>query len=184
MPIGKSGATQPERSSTIDGGRNSSMSKKLQILEFSRMDHFKMIRAITEVFGPRFAPDSVVVCAGETDDSPARFNAALLTELGVDVNTEGKMPDVVLYSPEKNWLLLVESVTSHGLVNRKRRAELTKIFAGATTWLIFVSAFPSRAVMVDFPGKIAWETVVWAADEPSHLIHFNGSRFLGPYNKQ
>jgi hypothetical protein len=30
-------------------------------------------------------------------------------------------------------------------------------------------------------GDIAWETEVWVADAPSHLIHFNGERFLGPY---
>ncbi|MCK9387107.1 MAG: hypothetical protein M0Q22_01765 [Sulfuritalea sp.] len=159
------------------------MPKQLPILEFSRSDHFKMVRAITEVFGPRFVPDSVVAYADETDDTPARFNAALLAELGVDVSTQDKMPDVVLHSPERNWLLLVESVTNHGLVNRKRRAELAKTFAGSTATLIFVTAFPSRVVMAEFPGKIAWETVVWAAAEPAHLIHYNGSRLFGPYSK-
>jgi hypothetical protein len=159
------------------------MSEKLPIVEYSRVDHFKMIRAIAEIFGPRFAPDSVVVYADETDETPAHFNTALLAELGVEVDTRRKMPDVVLHSPEKNWLFLVESVTSHRVVNRKRRAELAKVFAGSTAMLIFVTAFPSRAFMADSFEKIALETVMWAANEPSHLLHLNGSRFLGPYTK-
>jgi adenine-specific DNA-methyltransferase len=35
--------------------------------------------------------------------------------------------------------------------------------------------------MVKYLGDIAWETEVWVAEAPSHLIHFNGERFLGPY---
>jgi hypothetical protein len=38
-----------------------------------------------------------------------------------------------------------------------------------------------RAVMTRYLGEIAWETEVWVADAPSHLIHFDGARFLGPY---
>jgi len=159
------------------------MSEKLPIVEFSRADHFKLVRAIVEIFGQRFAPDSVVVCADETDETPAHFNTALLAELGVEVDTRREMPDVVLHSPEKNGLFLIDSVTSHGVVTRKRRAELAKAFAGSTAMLIFVTAFPSCAFMADSFEKIAWETVMWAANEPSHLIHLNGSRFLGPYSK-
>jgi hypothetical protein len=31
--------------------------------------------------------------------------------------------------------------------------------------------------------KISWETEVWVADSPTHMIHFNGERFLGPYTE-
>jgi len=46
---------------------------------------------------------------------------------------------------------------------------------------IAVTAFPNRALMARYLSEIAWETEVWVADAPSHLIHFNGERFLGPY---
>ena len=92
------------------------------------------------------------------------------------------MPDVVLHFTAKNWLLLVECVTSHGPVDGKRHAELAKLFAGSTAGLVYVTAFPNRAIMGRYLGEIAWETEVWVADAPSHLIHFNGVRFLGPYN--
>ena len=91
------------------------------------------------------------------------------------------MPDVVLYYPDRNWLLLVESVTSHGPVDGKRHDELMSLFSGATPGIVYVTAFPSRAVMARYLGEIAWETEVWIADAPTHLIHFDGVRFLGPY---
>lgn len=144
-------------------------------------DHSELIRAIIEDFAPRFAPGSVLVYAGDTGDKWGYFDAALLAELGVDVDLHGKMPDVVLHFTEKNWLLLVESVTSHGPVDGKRHAELTKLFAGSKAGLVYVTAFPNRSIMGRYLGEIAWETEVWVADAPSHLIHFNGVRFLGPY---
>lgn len=144
-------------------------------------DHSELIRAIVEDFGPRFAPGSILVYAGDTGDKWGYFDAPLLAELGVDVDLHGKMPDVVLHFVEKNWLLLVESVTSHGPVNGKRHEELARLFAGSTAGLVYVTAFPNRSIMGRYLSEIAWETEVWVADAPSHLIHFNGERFLGPY---
>lgn len=145
-------------------------------------EHSELIRAIIANFAPRFAPRSVLVYAGDTGDKWAYFDAPLLAGLGVDVEPHGKMPDVVLHFTAKNWLLLIESVTSHGPVDGKRHAELAKLFAGSTAGLVYVTAFPNRAIMSRYLGEIAWETEVWVADAPSHLIHFNGVRFLGPYN--
>lgn len=145
-------------------------------------EHSELIKAIIEDFAPRFAPGSVLVYAGDTGDKWGYFEEALLAGLGVDVDVHGKMPDVVLYYREKKWLLLVESVTSHGPVDGKRHAELTQLFSEAKAGLVYVTAFPNRTVMARYLGEIAWETEVWVADAPSHLIHFDGERFLGPYN--
>lgn len=144
-------------------------------------EHSELIRVIIEDFAQRFAPGSVLVYAGDTGDKWGYFDALLLAGLGVDVDSHSKMPDVVLHFTAKNWLLLVESVTSHGPVDGKRHAELAKLFAGSTAGLVYVTAFPNRAIMGRYLGEIAWETEVWVADAPSHLIHFNGVRFLGPY---
>jgi len=144
-------------------------------------DHSELIRAIIEGFAPRFAPGSILVYVGDTGDKWAYFDAALLTDLDVKIDSHGKMPDVVLYYVEKNWLLLIESVTSHGPVDGKRHAELAKLFSSAKTGQVYVTAFPDRATMGRYLNEIAWETEVWVADNPSHMIHFNGERFLGPY---
>jgi hypothetical protein len=144
-------------------------------------EHSELISAIILEFAQRFAPGSELVYAGDTGEKWGYFNEVLLTTLGVTVEAHGKMPDVVLYFAEKNWLLLVEAVTSHGPVDAKRHGELATLFASSTAPLVYVTAFPSRALMSRYLGEIAWETEAWAADAPSHLIHFNGSRFLGPY---
>jgi hypothetical protein len=145
-------------------------------------EHSELIRAIVEDFAPRFAPGSTLVYVGDTGEKWGYFDAPLLSELGVNIDLHGKMPDVVLYFIEKNWLLLVESVTSHGPVDGKRHTELAKLFAGSTAGLVYVTAFPNRSIMGRYIGEIAWETEVWVADAASHLIHFNGVRFLGPYS--
>lgn len=152
-----------------------------QQITLSPGEHSELIRAIIKDFAPRFAPGSVLVYVGDTGDKWGYFDATLLADLGVDVDSHGKMPDVVLYYTAKNWLLLVESVTSHGPVDGKRHAELAKLFAGSKVGLVYVTAFPNRSIMGHYLGEIAWETEVWTADAPSHLIHFNGMRFLGPY---
>ncbi|EGT68097.1 hypothetical protein C22711_2126 [Escherichia coli O104:H4 str. C227-11] len=155
-----------------------------QQITLSPGEHSELIRAIIEDFAPRFAPGSVLVYAGDTGEKVGYFDAPLLAGLGVDVDSHGKMPDVVLHFTAKNWLLLVESVTSHGPVDGKRHAELARLFAGSTAGLVYVTAFPNRSIMGRYLGEIAWETEVWVADAPSHLIHFNGVRFLGPYSTE
>lgn len=144
-------------------------------------NHSQLIKEIVEEFGPRFAPGAVLVYAGDTGEKTGHFNEDLLAELGVTVDKHGKMPDVVLYFKEKNWLLLVEAVTSHGPVDPKRHEELAKLFSGSTAGLVYVTAFPDKSTMAKYISEISWETEVWIADNPSHLIHFNGERFLGPY---
>ena len=143
--------------------------------------HSELIRLIIEDFAPRFAPGSQLVYAGDTGAKLGFFDKVKLEELGVTVDSHGKMPDVILHFVEKDWLLLVESVTSHGPVDGKRHKELSDLFASSTAGLVYVTAFPDRALMGKYLAEIAWETEVWVADAPTHLIHFNGVRFLGPY---
>lgn len=145
--------------------------------------HSELIKQIITDFGPRFAPGAEVIYVGDTGDKIGYFQKDRLAALGVTVDRHGKMPDVVLYFGERDWLLLVESVTSHGPVDAKRHNELATLFKGAEPGLVYVTAFPSRAIMGRYLGEISWETEVWCADAPSHLIHFNGERFLGPYER-
>ena len=143
--------------------------------------HSQLIKEIIEEFASRFAPGSILIYAGDTGDKIGYFNAGELAKLGVAVDKHGKMPDVVLYFKEKNWLLLVEAVTSHGPVDPKRHHELAELFKDSKAGLVYVTAFPSKSIMAKYLSEISWETEVWVADNPSHLIHFDGERFLGPY---
>jgi adenine-specific DNA-methyltransferase len=151
------------------------------IIKLSPGIHSQLIHDIVSDFGPRFAPGSEVIYLGDTGAKEDFFRKNRLAELGVIVDRKGKLPDVVLYWPEKDWLLLIESVTSHGPVDGKRHLELSKLFQHASPGLVYVTAFPDRKTMSKFLCDISWETEVWAAEAPTHMIHFNGDRFLGPH---
>lgn len=150
-------------------------------IQLSPGSHSKLIKEIIEDFAPRFAPGSSLVYVGDTGDKWGYFDQNLIASLGIQVDSHGKMPDVILYYAEKSWLILVEAVTSHGPVDAKRHEELTDLFIGTSLGLVYVTAFPSRRLMARYLSAIAWETEVWVAENPSHLIHFDGERFLGPY---
>lgn len=151
-------------------------------IELSPGAHSRLIKSIIEDFAPRFAPGGTLIYAGDTGKKWGYFDEAALDALGAGrIDSHGKMPDVVLYYPERGWLLLVESVTSHGPVDGKRHEELSGLFKESTAGLVFVTAFPDKVTYKKYAADIAWETEVWIADAPEHMIHFNGSRFLGPY---
>ncbi|HXE54230.1 MAG TPA: BsuBI/PstI family type II restriction endonuclease, partial [Tepidisphaeraceae bacterium] len=140
-----------------------------------------LIKRIVEEFCPRFAPGATVVYIGDAEGKFLHFEAAYLKGLGVVIAPSAKMPDVVVHDTKRNWLLLVEAVTSAGAVDLKRKNELRDLFKGCDTGLVFVTAFEDRRSMKNFLPQISWETEVWVAEAPDHLIHFNGERFLGPY---
>jgi adenine-specific DNA-methyltransferase len=68
-------------------------------------------------------------------------------------------------------------------VDAKRHNELSTLFETAQPGLVYITAFPDRALMARYITEISWETEVWAADSPTHLIHFNGDKFLGPWSE-
>jgi len=152
-------------------------------IRLSPCDHSNLIKAIIEDFAPRFAPGGKVIYAGDTGAKTGFFDKAALSALGVTVDSHGKMPDVVVHYTDRDWLLLIEAVTSHGPMDGKRHDELAALFRSCSAGLVYVTAFPTRGIMARYLPEIAWETEVWVANAPSHLIHFNGVRILGPYDK-
>jgi type II restriction enzyme len=144
--------------------------------------HSELIRDIIEIFGSIFVRDAQLVYAGDTGDKWGYFDSDAMQSVGIEVEPHGKMPDVILLDRARNWLVLVEAVTSHGPVDGKRHAELSNLFAGSSAGIVFVTAFPTRTLMSRYLPQIAWETEVWVTESPTHLIHFNGDRFLGPHS--
>jgi len=145
-------------------------------------DHSRLVKAIIDEFAPRFVPGGHVIYVGDTGNKWRYFDEEVLRALGVAVDVHGKMPDVVIHHVEKDWLVLVEAVTSHGPVNPKRREELAALFGDARPGLVYVTAFLIRSDMAKYVGEISWETEVWVQEAGTHLIHFDGKRFLGPYD--
>lgn len=147
---------------------------------FSPGRHNELQKAILEEFVPRFSPGSRCLYVGDADNKSLILERDALSALGVDLSVHGKLPDIVLYSSEKNWLFFVEAVVSCGPISPARKLELEKMTLDTTAGVIFVSAFPNFKSYHRFSRDLAWETEVWIADQPEHLIHLNGDRFLGP----
>lgn len=148
--------------------------------QFSTGKHNELQKAIIEEFAPRFAPNSECLYVGDTIEKDLVKNVDKLKELGFEITLHDKMPDVVLYREDKNWIYFVESVTSVGPMDSKRILEITEMTKNVVAGKIFVTAFLDFKTYKRFSETLAWETEVWIAEMPEHMIHLNGDKFLGP----
>jgi hypothetical protein len=148
--------------------------------KFSAGKHNELQKAIIEEFAPRFAPNSECLYVGDTIEKDLVKNVEKLKELGFEITLHDKMPDVVLYREDKNWLYFIESVTSVGPMDPKRILEITEMTKEVVAGKIFVTAFLDFKTYKKFAEELAWETEVWIAEMPEHMIHLNGDRFMGP----
>lgn len=151
-----------------------------QDFSFSPGKHNELQKAIIEEFAPRFAPNSECLYVGDTIEKDLVKNVEKLTELGFEITLHDKMPDVVLYREDKDWLYFVESVTSVGPMDPKRILEIIEMTKDVAAGKIFVTAFLDFKTYKRFSEELAWETEVWIAEMPDHMIHLNGDKFLGP----
>lgn len=147
---------------------------------FSIGKHNELQKAILEEFAPRFAPGSTCLYVGDTIEKDLVKDTKKLMQLGFDITLHDKMPDVILFSEEKNWLYFIESVTSVGPMEPKRIIEIEEMTSGVKVGKIYVTAFLDFKTFKRFAEMLAWETEVWIAETPDHMIHLNGDKFLGP----
>ena len=148
--------------------------------QFSIGRHNELQKAIIQEFAPRFAPNSECLYVGDTIEKDLVKNVDKLKELGFEITLHDKMPDVVLYREDKDWIYFVESVTSVGPMDAKRILEITEMTKNVVAGKIFVTAFLEFKTYKRFSETLAWETEVWIAEMPEHMIHLNGDKFLGP----
>jgi len=162
-----------------------------QEIKLSPGKHNQLHADIVHEFCPRFIGKSgVVLYIGDTASSRNEggkllvLEAAQLEALGVPPMSHDKLPDVVVYDEKREWLFLIEAVTSHGPVSPKRWIELEQALKTCKVGRVYVTAFPNTAEFRRHAADIAWETEVWIAENPDHMIHFNGDRFLGPHARK
>jgi adenine-specific DNA-methyltransferase len=160
------------------------------IISLSPGKHNQLQADIVHEFSSRFIGKSGrLLYLGDTASSRKEggklmiLDEEYLTSLGVPPMSHDKLPDVVIYDEKRKWLFLIEAVTSHGPVSPKRWIELESAFKDCKVGLVYVTAFPDSKEFRKNAADIAWETEVWIADNPGHMIHFNGDRFLGPHKK-
>ena len=151
-----------------------------QDLRFSPGKHNQLQKQILEVFAPKFAQGFECLYVGDSADRDMYKNTERLQELGFDITLD-VLPDVVLYVPDKKWLLFVECVTTVGPIDQKRMNDIKNMTQDVAAGNVYVTAFPNFATYKKFSQDLAWETEVWIAEMPEHLIHLNGNKFLGPH---
>ena len=151
------------------------------VVELSPGIHNDLQRMIIEEFAARFAPMSVVVYLGDTAEKRLVIDRALLNQLNIPEMNHDKLPDVVLFDEARNWIFLIEAVTSHGPVSAKRHSELEAMLKECSAGRVYVTSFLDFSGFRKYAAEIVWESEVWVADFPDHMIHFNGDKFLGPY---
>lgn len=151
-----------------------------QMICFSVGKHNLLQKEIIEEFAPRFAPGAECLYIGDTVEKDLVNNKDKLHDLGFEISVHQKMPDIILYIETRKWLYFIESVTSVGPMDAKRIYELSELTKEVQCGKIYVSAFPDFKTFKRFSESLAWDTEVWIAEMPDHMIHLNGDKFLGP----
>ena len=142
--------------------------------------HNEVQAAVISEFAPRFAAGGQLLYVGDTEDKDFYIKKDILNELKLPITEHSKLPDIIIHDSKRDWLFLIEVVTSHGPISAKRLIELEDFTKDCPCGIVYVTAFPDNKELRKHSGDIAWETEVWLANTPDHMIHFNGDRFIGP----
>ena len=153
-------------------------------IDLSPGKHNILQAKIIEEFLPRFCPKASVVYVGDTARKLLCVDEDLLKYLKIPITEHDKLPDVVLYDETRTLLFLIEAVTAHGPLSAKRQIELEKTMSECKVDRVYVSSFPDFREFKKHIDNIAWDTEVWIADNPDHMIHFNGPKFFTVYGER
>lgn len=154
------------------------------VLQFSSGKHNTLQKAIVEEFLPRFGAGCRVLYIGDTANKLAHIEREELEKLNFFELAHDELPDIIAYHPQKNWLFLIEAVHSSGSISEIRMLELKRLTKNCKAEIIYVTAFLAKKDFRQWAAEIAWETEVWIAENPDHMIHFNGNKFLGAYKTE
>lgn len=158
---------------TLPGGKE---------ISFAGGEHDLLLQAIIEEFLPIYGYGASVIYVADAEDRGLHYDQSLADGLQLPpIDDGGLLPDVICYSAERGWVYLIEAVHSAGPIDPGKRRQLRERFRDSRSPIVYVTAFADRSTFASFSTAIAWETEVWIASDPEHIIHFNGDRFLGPY---
>lgn len=144
-------------------------------------EHNAIQKAIIEEFLSRFGYGAQLLYCGDSDNKYGLiFEEQKLQELGFSDLKQSKLPDVVAYSPEKDWVYMIEAYHTSNPITPTRKLELQKIMGESSKKGIFVTAFENVSSYHKCTEELAWETEIWIATEPDHMQHRDGVKFLGP----
>ncbi|MHA1156165.1 MAG: BsuBI/PstI family type II restriction endonuclease, partial [Candidatus Heimdallarchaeota archaeon] len=149
-----------------------------EIIKLSSGKHNQLQAEIISELYTRFFPKAKLLYLGDTSHKLKHSQDELLAKISIPITKHDKLPDLIFYDNERNLLFLVEAVTSHGPVSPKRHIEIEQTLSDCSVDRIYITAFPDFKLFKKHIDQIAWETEVWISNNPSHMIHFNGPKFL------
>lgn len=158
-----------------------------EALEITKKGQGPIIRGILEEMLPRFGSDAQVAyisdAAGDIFPKCESLKAPKVREIIERVlpGSPIRRPDVIALDDARGWIFVFEACSSDGPVSERRKEELTEMLDPLGYAPVFVTCFTSREKMRRWLPDLAWETEAWCLDNPEHLIHLNGEKFLGPY---
>lgn len=147
-------------------------------------EHNQLQKKIIENFLPIFGKGCEVLYIGDTQEKLLHIETEKLKELGFFALDHTELPDIIAYNKDTNLLYIVEAFHSTGQWNETRLYKVKQKLTDCKAEQIFVSAFETIKDFKKRSCDIAWETEVWIADIPEHMIHFNGYKFLEIHNKE
>jgi type II restriction enzyme len=147
-------------------------------LSLSPGKHNQLEKMIVEVFAPIFIDGAPKVLLLSDAEHRLKYVDPLARKLGLKLDEHEKMPDVILYSPTRNIVYIVEAVTSGGPINdaRIKDIEQTVLPTKLSFGVEYFTAFPDRSMFRKFLDEIAWGTQVWLASEPFGVVIFRRVR--------
>ena len=146
-------------------------------LELSTGEHNLLQKKIVEDFLSVYGMGAEVLYIGDSINKYLHRDTETLKQLNITLE-HGKLPDIVAYSREKNLLFLIEAYHSSNPMNSERVSSLKQLVADCGANVVFVTAFLSKKEGLKHLKEIAWDTEVWFANEPEHMMHLNGYKFL------
>ncbi len=136
--------------------------------------HNALEKEIIESFVAFHVPNPDFLYIGDTRKKMLYANEELLKTFGIELNVHARLPDIIVYSVKLDTIFAIESVTSVGPVEETRKVEIEGLFSRSGKPVICVTAFLDRHMFGKFSKTLAWGTFAWIAEEPKHLIRFNG----------
>ena len=134
--------------------------------------HNSLIVDTIELFGPRYAPNSFIIFLQDTLNNIAIYEQSWLAPLGLSITAWTQLPDILLYHETARMLFFLELVTLHGPISQKRKLELEELCRESNLSRTYISVFFSRDDFRPYATHIAWDTMIWLAQIPDHVIYY------------
>lgn len=134
-------------------------------------------QAVIEQFAPRFLREPAVLWLSESGNKVVARDDALAAEIGLRIEADRNLPDIILVDVGAREPLLVffEVVATDGPVSERRRAALLELVEAAgfgRDQVAFVTAYADREAPAfkKTVAALAWGTFAWFASEPDNLL--------------